>query len=248
MRLCYECPQPEHIARNCPARRARTTDEAVQGAFVVNRALRNKSKEAYIELEIERQHCVCLLDTKSDVTLFPEPMVKGYQLRESDIELLAANGTRIPVIGTVTVRAKLGGRTITMYGLVSEHIQEVILGLDWLESQGANWNFCEGKLTIGQETHVLLSATRGVFCRRLVAQESVIIPARSEMDVPTMVIYDTLSTAKFDPCNGEWMSEAGELGKGLTLIPHRTKDVPLRVMNIMDTEVRLCKGTAMAEL
>ena len=48
------------------------------------------------------------------------------------------------------------------------------------------------------------------------------------------------------------MSEASELGKELqasrTLIPHRMKDVPLRVMNLMDTEVRLCKGTAMAEL
>ena len=83
----------------------------------------------------------------------------------------------------------------------------------------------------------MLSATRGVFCRRLVAQESVIIPARSEMDVPTMVIYDTLSAAKFDPGNEEWMSEAGELGKGLqsslTLIPYRLKDVPLRVMNLI---------------
>ena len=45
----------------------------------------------------------------------------------------------------------------------------------------------------------MLSATRGVFCRRLVAQESVVYLARSEMDVPTMVIYHTLSAAKFDP-------------------------------------------------
>ena len=240
MRLSNECQQPGHLARDCQARRARTTDEAVQGTFVVtNRALRNNSNEAYIELEIERQYFICLLDTGSDVTLFPAPVVKGYQLRESDIEPLAANGTRIPVFRTVTVRAKLGGRTITMDGLVSEHIQEVILGLDWLEMQGANWNLGEGKLTIGEETHVFLSATRGVFCRRLVAQESVIISARCEMDVPTLVIYDTLRAEEFDPGNGEWMSEAGERGKGLqksrTLIPHRAKDVSLRVMNLMYT-------------
>ena len=68
VRLCYECQKPGHLARNCLARRARTTDEAVQGAFVVNCALRNNSKEAYIELEIGRQHCVCSLDTESDVT------------------------------------------------------------------------------------------------------------------------------------------------------------------------------------
>ena len=67
-----------------------------------------------------------------------------------------------------------------------------------------------------------------------------------------MVVYDTLSAAKFDPGNEEWMSEAGELGKGLqasrTLIQRRAKDVPLPMMNVMDTEVRLVKDTAMAEL
>ena len=48
------------------------------------------------------------------------------------------------------------------------------------------------------------------------------------------------------------MSEAGELGKGpqafRALIPHRAKDVPLQVINLMDTQVRMGKGTAMAEL
>ena len=82
--------------------------------------------------------------------------------------------------------------------LVSEHIQEVILGLDWLESHEASWNFCEGKLTIDNEMHVLLSATRGVFCRRLVAQESVIIPARSEVDVPTMVMESGCQRANLE--------------------------------------------------
>ena len=62
--LCYDCHQPRHLARDCPARRARTTNEAVQGVFVVNRALRNNSMEAYIKMEIGRQHCVCFMDTK----------------------------------------------------------------------------------------------------------------------------------------------------------------------------------------
>ena len=48
------------------------------------------------------------------------------------------------------------------------------------------------------------------------------------------------------------MSEAGERGKWLqasrTLIPHRANYVLLRVMNLMYTEVRLGKGTTMAEL
>ena len=99
-------------------------------------------------------------------------------------------------------------------GLCQSISRKSALGLtDWNRKERTGTS-AKGKLTIHEETHVLLSATRVVFCRRLMAQESVIIPARSEMDVPTMVIYDKLSAAKFDPGNGEWMSEAGELGNG----------------------------------
>ena len=46
--------------------------------------------------------------------------------------------------------------------------------------------------------------------------------------------------------------QAGELGKGLqayrTLIPKRENGTPVRVINLMDTEVRLGKDRAMTEL
>ena len=37
-----------------------------------------------------------------------------------------------------------------------------------------------------------------MLCRCLVAQESTIIPARNEVDVPTLVIYNTLSASKLE--------------------------------------------------
>ena len=89
-------------------------------------------------------------------------------------------------------------------------------------------------------------------CRRLVLQEPVTLPARSQLDIQTLVVYPTYSSTWVD---GEqaWMSEAGEVaGKGVQtsrmLVLPRSKDVPLRMMNFRDVAVRLNKGATVAEL
>ena len=107
-----------------------------------------------------------------------------------------------------------------MDGLVSEHIQEVILGLDWLESQGANWNFCEGKLTIGEETYVLQSATRGVFCRRFVVQESVIIPAQKRDGRPNNGYSRHAERREFRPRQWRVDVRSGRTWKRTSGVPH----------------------------
>ena len=42
-----------------------------------------KTREAYIELVVAGQTCICLLDTGSDVTLFPHALVRGLPLDSS---------------------------------------------------------------------------------------------------------------------------------------------------------------------
>ena len=92
--------------------------------------------------------CSCLLDTGSDVTLFPHALVRGLPLDQCVVDLSAANGTSISILGAGTVTAKLQGRDIKIDGLVTDHVDEVILGLDWLQAKEADWNFRTGKLTV----------------------------------------------------------------------------------------------------
>ena len=96
-----------------------------------------KTREAYIELVIAGRTCSCLLDTGSDVTLFPHALVRGLPLDQLVFNLSTANGTSIPILGAMTVTAKLQGRDIEIEGLVTDHVDEVILGLDWLQAKGA---------------------------------------------------------------------------------------------------------------
>ena len=109
----------------------------------------------------------------------------------------------------------------------------MITGLDWLQSLGAFWDFASRKLLINGEVYLLLNSQKRMFCRRLVLQESVSVPAQSEMDVPTMLIYPNYSSAKLDQ-EGQWMSEATDLGTGI----HTCRT----------TAVSLPKGTQVAQL
>ena len=52
-----------------------------------------------------------------------------------------------PIISEVTLIAKLYGR-VEMDGYVTEHVAEVIVGLDMLQSHGALWYFQAEKLDI----------------------------------------------------------------------------------------------------
>ena len=97
-----------------------------------------KTREAYIELAIAGRPCSCLLDKGSDVTLFPYALVRGLPLYRCTVDLSAVNGTSISILGEITVTAKLQGKDIKIDGLVTDHVDEVILGLDWLQAKGAD--------------------------------------------------------------------------------------------------------------
>ena len=88
----------------------------------------------YLRARIDGRVCDCFLDTGSDVTLIPISFANDAQIRESKQMLTAANGTQIPVVGEVKLSLEVGKYSSVLTGLVSEHVDDVMLGIDWLES------------------------------------------------------------------------------------------------------------------
>ena len=59
----------------------------------------------------------------------------------------------------------------------------MILGIDWLTDNGVTWEFHESRVRIGGVYYKLhRQADDGKWCRRAVAHNRVVIPARSESD------------------------------------------------------------------
>ena len=62
----------------------------------------------------------------------------------------AANGTAIPLLGEVTLRIRVGDFTTSIAGLVTEHVSEVMIGIDWMTANRAIWDFGMSRLRIEQ--------------------------------------------------------------------------------------------------
>jgi len=86
------------------------------------------------------------------VTLVPVSLVGGVPIRKTNQVLTAANGSDIPLLGELNIMLKVGVRETSSLALVSEHVQEVMLGIDWLEKNGVVWDFAKGKVTIDGST------------------------------------------------------------------------------------------------
>ena len=76
-----------------------------------------------------------------------------------------------------------------------------------------------------------------MICRRLVFQESIVIQALSQMDIPTKTVYSNLKATR-DAAGTSWMTKSVETAHGLqiarTLVPNHLLEVPVRVMNVLD--------------
>ena len=131
----------------------------------------------------------CLFDSGCELTVLPADLVDKRDLQPTEQRLSAANNTSIPLLGKATVTASVGSHEFQIDGLVSEHVQEPMLGIAWLKQNKVNWDFETGNVRI-RGCHYRLKARPGqnVRARRVKLAEIWQVPAYSECDVPADVV------------------------------------------------------------
>ncbi len=111
----------------------------------------------------------CFLDSGSGVTLIPIELAPDKnQLLRVNWNLNAANGTKIEVLGQITLPMNIDGQVMQLTGLVSGHVSEVLLGADWLQQQGAVWDFTRGSMVLNGRQHRLHGRDPSQWCRRVI--------------------------------------------------------------------------------
>jgi len=86
--------------------------------------------ETYIEVDICNQIHKCLLDTGCDHRIIPRKLVPTASLEPAPVEVTAANGSVINILGHMTIKFAIKGVELKANLLVADDVDEFMLGFD----------------------------------------------------------------------------------------------------------------------
>jgi len=189
----------------------------------------------------------CLLDTGSEVSVIPARYVPSNAVKPSTRILNAANGTSIPVSGETNLMLELGDQCLDVPCLVSEHVDEILLGLTFLEENRCVWHFGDRSIQIGGCEYSLFSHKVTWSVRRVTLQDDTTVAPRCQQTVMAQTVYRTLASS-----TSEWATKPFEVAPGVrlarTMVADSPSNVRMQVVNTNDEEVRLPKGLSLGNL
>jgi len=79
-----------------------------------------------------------LLDSGCDLSIVNSSLVSGTQIEPSRQRLFAADGYEVPIEGQVKLHLVVDGMQTELTALVSKAVDDVTLGIDWLQANECN--------------------------------------------------------------------------------------------------------------
>ena len=257
---CFACGDPTHYIRDCPTKRpgsdslprndkGLTTDDSKN--VVMNRQVTRLSdgqldRAAYLRMRVGGEWTDVLLDSGSEICLFPGRYAEVGTAQPQKHRLYAANGTAIAVAGEIELAASIGSLQLDIKGLCSHNVSEVILGLNFLRANEAIWDFKTGRISLRGQRFDLQTRDVKNACRRVILESDVELPPRSEVIAPAYIqLQGNVNAA------GDWAicsrHVTGRVHTASALLPNRLVDVPVRILNAGDVPATLTAGTTIAK-
>ena len=172
----------------------------------------DSQKSTYLAIEWAGKQYNALLDSGCEVSIVGRRLLpKDIQLEPAETNLLAANRTKIPLLGRIEMDFILGGKTYPAKLAVSSAIDELILGVDFLSKYSVTWSFGAGELYIDGQSFPLQQRILPGRVRWIYAAESVRIPAMARTNISVVVTKPSLQS-----CD-QWMLEPVKICKGLEI-------------------------------
>jgi transposase InsO family protein len=247
--ICFRCHKAGHMAKHCTEKLLRNAGLCSELQTNVISRMSAPGTKVYIQVGYGGKQYRVLLDTGCEISVLSTKVIPYLPYQKYEHKLLAANMSAVPILGKATIAFRLGPTVIESDFLVSEAIEELIFGADWLEENKCLWDFATENLIVrstGSPLRVpLYGGCRNACVRRLYAGESVNLEPHSQRDLAVKTVWSTRP-----PLHADWMVEPVTLKPGVmlarTLLAESPEEAYVRVTNCNATAFCLEAGELLA--
>jgi predicted aspartyl protease len=95
---------------------------------------KRRKNDVFMNFKVGDQEYSCLVDTGYELSMIPYKIVKTVPITPTDPKMYAVSGHEVPIMGEVVLQFTLWSLETFAKLLVSEAIEEMLLGMDWLDS------------------------------------------------------------------------------------------------------------------
>jgi len=142
----------------------------------------------YVTAYVDGKPVQCLLDSGCERSVTLRNVIPDTKLTHSRYNLTVADKAGLPILGDTNLHFKVDGNRFEANVSVSVAIDDFLLGSDWLEANGAKWDFATGALHFGNRVIRAYRRTLCRVCRQVTVSENFVVPACHKANVPVEML------------------------------------------------------------
>ena len=200
--------------------------------------------EAYLEVRLYSKMIYALLDTGCENTVIGKRLLTNVELQPTTQKLFNASGNEMKLLGEVDLRLKVGHYWTIVRAVVTESINELILGLEWIKQNHSTWDFTSGRFEIDGQVRILKSKESKNSVRRLFVSKDINIPAHQQAHVWCNAPTEWLNEHRL------WVVKPRAVNRDVivasSMYSGEEVETAIRVLNLSEKSRKLRKGYCLA--
>ena len=187
-----------------------------------------------------------LLDTGYDHSMIGRSIIPNIVLQPTNERLYTADGTELPLLGKLKLNFRIQETWTSALVVVSDAINGLILGIDWLKENKCVWDFGNGTFEEKGTSGTLQDKQSRKSVRRLYVDNETVVTAKGQVHAPVRTILPSFTASEVWAVTPKLINRDTVVASNL----HDGSDLNtvVRIVNLSEKPRKFWKGDFITEV